>query len=220
MRQKDAPEALRDAYNYYFGAVFGWAENSNLESVTAVDPLTVDFKLKVTAEQLHHRADPAAAVRDPEPDGARGRRRGQPRPRRAPMRRAGERHGRHRPVHVQEWVPNDHVTIAKNADYWNAERIPHLDEVIFRPSPIRPPSSTRSRPVTSTSPRRSSRATSRRSPADPASRSSTAAVVQHGPARDEPQHKPFDNPEIRQAVAHALNRQAYSTRSSPGMPAG
>ena len=45
-RQKNAPAALRDAYNYYFGAVFGWAENSNLESVTASDPSTVVFKLK------------------------------------------------------------------------------------------------------------------------------------------------------------------------------
>ncbi len=36
-RQKNAPAALRDAYNYYFGAVFGWAENSNLASVTAID---------------------------------------------------------------------------------------------------------------------------------------------------------------------------------------
>ena len=45
-RQKNAPPELRDAYNYYFGAVFGWAENSNLVSVTAVDPTTVEFKLK------------------------------------------------------------------------------------------------------------------------------------------------------------------------------
>ena len=37
-RQKNAPKALQDAYNYYFGAVFGWGDYSNLASITAVDP--------------------------------------------------------------------------------------------------------------------------------------------------------------------------------------
>src|SRR6476659_8540822 len=45
-RQLNAPAPLRDAYNYYFGAVFGWAEKSNLASVTAVDASTVKFTLK------------------------------------------------------------------------------------------------------------------------------------------------------------------------------
>ena len=45
-RQLNAPAQLRDAYNYYFGAVFGWAEKSNLASVTAVDASTVKFTLK------------------------------------------------------------------------------------------------------------------------------------------------------------------------------
>ena len=45
-RQLNAPAALRDAYNYYFGAIFGWAEKSNLASVTKVDDSTVKFTLK------------------------------------------------------------------------------------------------------------------------------------------------------------------------------
>ncbi|TMD32455.1 MAG: ABC transporter substrate-binding protein, partial [Chloroflexi bacterium] len=45
MRQKNAPKELRDSYNYYFGAVFGWAADSNLKSVDKVDDTTVKFTL-------------------------------------------------------------------------------------------------------------------------------------------------------------------------------
>ena len=45
-RQLNAPAALRDAYNYYFGAIFGSAEKSNLASVTKVDDSTVKFTLR------------------------------------------------------------------------------------------------------------------------------------------------------------------------------
>src|SRR6266542_3536275 len=45
MRQKNAPKELRDSYNYYFGAVFNWGNDSNLKSVTAADATTVKFTL-------------------------------------------------------------------------------------------------------------------------------------------------------------------------------
>ena len=133
-RQKNAPKELRDAYNYYFGAVFGWAENSNLKSVTTVDDFTVTFTLGKPQLELPDRPGSAAAVRDPEPDGAQGGRRRQPRSDQEQVRPGpGDGHGRHRSVHVQGVGPDDHVTIAKNPNYWNKDGMAHLDEVIYKP---------------------------------------------------------------------------------------
>lgn len=39
------------------------------------------------------------------------------------------------PFTFVEWVPGDHVTLAKNPNYWDAEAMPHLDEIIFRVLP-------------------------------------------------------------------------------------
>ncbi len=102
MRQKNAPKELRDAYNYYFGAVFGWAENSNLKSVDKVDDYHGHDDPRPSPVELPHRPGAAAAVRDPEPDRAQGRRRRQPRSGQEQVRPGpGHGHGRHRSVHVQ-----------------------------------------------------------------------------------------------------------------------
>lgn len=37
------------------------------------------------------------------------------------------------PFMVEEWIPDDHVTIVRNEDYWGGR--PHLDKVIFKPIP-------------------------------------------------------------------------------------
>jgi peptide/nickel transport system substrate-binding protein len=38
------------------------------------------------------------------------------------------------PFQLDEWVPNDHLTATKYADYWRAEDgLPYLDEIEFRP---------------------------------------------------------------------------------------
>jgi peptide/nickel transport system substrate-binding protein len=43
------------------------------------------------------------------------------------------------PFQFVEWVRNDHLTVAKNENYWrqdeNGEQLPYLDEIVFRPIP-------------------------------------------------------------------------------------
>ena len=115
-RQKNAPPELRDAYNYYFGAVIGWAENSNLVSVTAVDATTVEFKLKAPQNNflIAQAPLPQFGIQSPtalkagdadNPDSVEEHlRAGAGRP---AMVGTG-------PFKFNEWVPNDHVTIVKN----------------------------------------------------------------------------------------------------------
>jgi peptide/nickel transport system substrate-binding protein len=41
------------------------------------------------------------------------------------------------PFRFQEWVPNDHLTVTKNPNYWQKDRdgnqLPYLDQITFRP---------------------------------------------------------------------------------------
>ena len=36
------------------------------------------------------------------------------------------------PFKFQEWVEGEHVTLTKNADYWDPQSKPHVDEIVFR----------------------------------------------------------------------------------------
>ncbi len=210
-RQKNAPVALRDAYNYYFGAVFGWAENSNLESVTAVDPLTVEFKLKAPQNNFLIAQAPLPQFGIQSPTALKAGDADNADPSKSAYAQ-GQGNGMvgTGPFKFSEWVPNDHVTIAKNPDYWNVERIPHLDEVIYKPyadqaaelNALQAGDIDLAQTIF---------------PSDIASLSSDAAyqVIDRGDSCNigllqmNHKQKPFDNANARLAAAHALNKQAY-----------
>jgi peptide/nickel transport system substrate-binding protein len=114
------------------------------------------------------------------------------------------------PFVFKEWVPGDHVTLTKNADYWNkAAGGPYLDSLTFKP-------------IADTT------ATLNALQAGDVDISQTLAPVDVPTAQADTKlqyfdrgsacnvgvlamnqkFKPFDNPKIRQAVAYAINRKA------------
>jgi peptide/nickel transport system substrate-binding protein len=210
-RQLNAPAPLRDAYNYYFGAVFGWAEKSNLASVTAVDATTVEFKLKKPQSNFLIAQAPLPQFGIQSPTALKAGDADNPDPSKSPYAQ-GQGNGMvgTGPFKFKEWVPNDHTTIVKNADYWNADRIPHLDEVIFKPyadqaaelNALQAADIDFAQTI---------------APNDIASLSSNAdfQVVDRGESCNygglqfNQTHKPFDNANIRRAIAYAVNKQSY-----------
>jgi peptide/nickel transport system substrate-binding protein len=210
-RQLNAPAPLRDAYNYYFGAVFGWAEKSNLASVTAVDATTVEFKLKKPQSNFLIAQAPLPQFGIQSPTALKAGDADNPDPSKSPYAQ-GQGNGMvgTGPFKFKEWVPNDHTTIVKNADYWNADRIPHLDEVIFKPyadqaaelNALQAADIDFAQTI---------------APNDIASLSSNAdfQVVDRGESCNygglqfNQTHKPLDNANIRRAIAYAVNKQSY-----------
>jgi peptide/nickel transport system substrate-binding protein len=114
------------------------------------------------------------------------------------------------PFKFKEWVPGDHVTLEKNAEYWNAAAGgPYLDAITFKPIA-------------------DNTATLNALEAGDIDMSQTLAPTDVPAAKANPDlqyfdrgsacnvgvlgmnqtHKPFDNQKIREAVAYAINRQA------------
>ena len=210
-RQKNAPKPLQDAYNYYFGAVFGWAENSNLVSVKAVDPATVEFKLKTPQSNFIIAQAPLPQFGIQSPTALKAGDADNPDPSKSKYAQ-GQGTGMvgTGPFKFKEWVPTDHTTIAKNADYWNKDRIPYLDEVIFRPfadqaaelNALQAGDIDLAQTI---------------APSDIGTlkTDSNYQVIDRGESCNignlemNMTHKPFDNLHIRTAIAYALNKQAY-----------
>lgn len=135
-RQINAPKALQDSYNYYFGAVFGWGADSNIKSVDAPDATTVvfhlghpqsNFLLATTLPQFGIQSPTALKAGDaddPDPtksDYAQGK------------GGTGKSMVGTGPFMFDEWVVGDHVKIVKNPNYWNPDGMAHLDSITYKP---------------------------------------------------------------------------------------
>jgi len=114
------------------------------------------------------------------------------------------------PFVFKEWVPGDHVTLAKNPDYWNAAAGgPYLDGLTFKPI------------ADNTATLNALQAgdidiSQTLAPNDvPTAKADTnlqyydrGSACNTGVLAFNQKFKPFDNPKIRQAVGYAINRQA------------
>ncbi len=209
-RQLNAPVELRDAYNYYFGAVFGWAEKSNLASVTTPDANTVVFTLKQpqsnfllsqTLPQFGIQSPTALKAGDadnPDPSKskyAQGQGTG--------MVGTG-------PFTFAEWVPNDHVTIVKDPDYWNPARMAHLDKIVYKPYADQTAELNALQAGDIDFAQTIAPNDVATVKADP-----TLQVIDRGESCNigalemNQTHPPLDNHDIRTAIAYALNKQSY-----------
>ena len=138
MRQKNAPKPLQDAYNYYYSAVFGgWGDDSNLKSVVAVDASTVKFTFNHPQLNFLISQAPLPQFGIQSPAALKAGDADNPDPSKSPYAQGQGGTGKSMvgtgPFMYKEWVPNDHVTIVKNPDYWDKPRAAHLDSVIFKP---------------------------------------------------------------------------------------
>jgi peptide/nickel transport system substrate-binding protein len=210
-RWKNFPKELQD-YTYYAGAVFGgYGDTSNIASVTAKDPATVEIVLKkaqsnfLIAQTLtvFTMSSPAALkagkADNTEKDVSKVT---------YAQGGAGAMVGTG-PFKFKEWVVGDHVTIEKNADYWDKTKVPHVDSVVFKPvaeetqrvNGLQAGEIDISQTI---------------APLDIATikGDSKLQVIDRGESCNTMQlsmnHKytPIKNPKIREAIAYAVNRQA------------
>jgi peptide/nickel transport system substrate-binding protein len=114
------------------------------------------------------------------------------------------------PFKFKEWVPGDHVTLEKNAEYWNAAAGgPYLDAITFKP--IADTTATLNALQAGDIDMSQTLA-----PTDvPAAQADTnlqyfdrGSACNTGVLAFNQAFKPFDNPKIRQAIGYAINRQA------------
>jgi peptide/nickel transport system substrate-binding protein len=135
-RQKNAPAALQDSYNYYYGAVFGWGASSNIKSIDTPDTKTVVFHLDhpqtnfLIAQTLpQFGMQSPAALKSGDADN--------PDPSKSAYAQGTGGTGKSMvgtgPFMFKEWTVGDHVTLVKNPDYWNAAGKAHLDEIKYKP---------------------------------------------------------------------------------------
>jgi peptide/nickel transport system substrate-binding protein len=196
-------------YAYYYGAVFGgFGNDSNLASckangasevvLTLKKPYTPfllsqtlsTFAINSPAALKAGDADNADPTKSPYGTGGKGA-----------MTGTG-------PFMFKEWVPGDHITIVKNPNYWNKSGAAHLDAVTFKKI-----SDTAA--VLNALQAGDIDLATVFNPVDiPVVQADTSLqVIPRGESCNlfhlgmNENHKPFDNPMIRQAVAAAVNRQ-------------
>jgi peptide/nickel transport system substrate-binding protein len=214
MRQLNAPTALQNDYNYYFGAVFnGFGADSNLASVTAPDENTVVFKLK-TPQSNFLLATSIVNFGIQSPTALKAGDADNPDPSKSPYAQGQGGTGKSMvgtgPFMFKEWVPNDHITLVKNPNYWDPAGAAHLDAITFRP--LADPTATLNALQAG-----DIDFAQTISPTDVATvqGDSSLQVIDRGASCNELHlslnnaMKPFDNLQIRQAIAYALNKQPY-----------
>ncbi|SNX70710.1 peptide/nickel transport system substrate-binding protein [Bacillus oleivorans] len=184
------------AYIYYAAMFGGFKEDAGhvIESVTAVDPYTVEFKLKRPQAPFLKNlamgpfgiASPTALEENPDT--------------------FGENPVGTGPFVFKEWKRNDTITLERNSDYWGGE--PKLEQVIFRVIPDN-----------------SARLTALKTgeidlmdgvnPSDVSqveSDSSLQLLLRQGMNIGyfgfNTEEEPFDDPKVRQALNHAVDKQA------------
>jgi peptide/nickel transport system substrate-binding protein len=223
-RQKNAPAALRDAYNYYFGAVFGWADKSNLLSVATPDATTVVFTLGVPQSNfLLSQTLPQFGIQSP--TALKAGDADNPDPSKSPYAQGQGGTGKSMvgtgPFMYKEWTPNDHVTIVKNPNYWNKDTAAHLDAIKYRPY------ADQTAELNALQAKGEIDFAQTIAPNDVATvkADSTLQVIDRGESCNigllqmNQTHPPFDNLKIRQAIAYALNKQSYIDAFYAGLAA-
>jgi peptide/nickel transport system substrate-binding protein len=209
-RWKNLPTQLQ-SFAYYYGQVFaGFGSDSNIVSVDVKGTNEVAFQLKqpqsnflIAQTQSPFALSSPAALKKGDADNTD--------PSKSPYQQGGNPSmvgtG---PFKFKEWVPGDHVTVVRNADYWDQAHAALLDSIVFKPitnessmlnalqsggidfaEAIQPPDL-------------------KIVQADPKltvvdrGQSCTISVLDMNLT-----HPPLDNKNIRMAVAYALNRQSY-----------
>ena len=212
-RQQNAPAALQDAYNYYYGAVFGWGSKSNILSIDTPDASTVTFHLGTPQSNfLLAQVLPQFGIQSP--TALKAGDADNPDPSKSAYAQGTGGTGKSMvgtgAFMFKEWVPNDHVTIVKNPTYWNTSAAAHLDTITYKPYADQTAELNALQAgdidfAQTIAP--NSVATIK---ADP-----TLQVIDRGESCNEGllqmnlKHAPFDNKLIRQAIAYALNKQSY-----------
>jgi peptide/nickel transport system substrate-binding protein len=219
-RWKDFPTELQD-YTYYAGAVFGgYGDTSNVASIVAKDASTVDITLKspnssfLVAQTLTVFAiSSPKALKDGKADNsekdvtkvtyAQG----------GPTAMVGTG-----PFKFKSWTVGEQVEIVKNPDYWDPKLVPHLDGIVYKP-------------VAEEAQRLNGLATGEIdfaqtiAPVDIATitGNSDLQVIDRGESCNTMQlsmnHKytPINNPQIRQAIAYAVNKDALISTFYAGL---
>jgi peptide/nickel transport system substrate-binding protein len=127
---------LQGHATYYAAAFGGFGDASNVLSVEAPDPTTVVFKLRAPQSNfLLSQTGPAFGILSPTSiqvnDGDNPTLSNNP----YALGQGGK--GKSMvgtgPFMFSEWVPNDHIALVKNSDYWNVTGRPYLDQIVFKP---------------------------------------------------------------------------------------
>src|SRR5664280_450077 len=127
---------LQDHATYYAAAFGGFGDASNVQSVEAPDSATVVFTLRAPQSNfLLSQTGPAFGILSPTSiqanDGD------NPTLSNTPYALGSGGQGKAMvgtgPFIFSEWTPNDHITVVKNASYWNAMGRPYLDQIVFKP---------------------------------------------------------------------------------------